>query len=61
MRIDTGSIFGSVGGAVLLVCGLYSVLWGKNKEAKEESVGNDEETPDDQTKEGNILECITHH
>ncbi|KAL5843750.1 hypothetical protein ACOSQ4_009708 [Xanthoceras sorbifolium] len=55
--------WGSVGGAVLLVCGLYGVLWGKNKEEeKVKSVRNDEENPDeDQIKEGNILECITHH
>lgn len=33
----------SVGGAVLLVVGLYSVLWGKNKEAK--TVTNDEQNP----------------
>ncbi|GMN48465.1 hypothetical protein TIFTF001_017632 [Ficus carica] len=28
--------WGSVGGAILLVAGLYSVLWGKNKEEEEE-------------------------
>ncbi|XP_044510333.1 WAT1-related protein At1g43650-like isoform X1 [Mangifera indica] len=36
--------WGSVAGAVLLVVGLYSVLWGKNKEAK--TVTNNEENPE---------------
>ncbi|KAK4843141.1 hypothetical protein QYF36_004497 [Acer negundo] len=50
--------WGSVGGAVLLVVGLYSVLWGKNKEEDMvKSVRNDEENQDDQTQK----ECITHH
>ncbi|XP_059630489.1 WAT1-related protein At1g43650-like [Cornus florida] len=40
---------GSVCGALLLIGGLYSVLWGKNKEAKI-SEPNDE----------NVLECVTH-
>ncbi|KAJ0024387.1 hypothetical protein Pint_07937 [Pistacia integerrima] len=47
---------GSVGGAVLLVVGLYSVLWGKKKE-EGKSVTNDEENPE--TKEETILESAT--
>lgn len=44
-----------VGGAVLLVVGLYSVLWGKSKDGK--SVTNDAENPE--TKEETILESTT--
>ncbi|KAM7507895.1 hypothetical protein LguiA_018348 [Lonicera macranthoides] len=46
--------WGSVGGAVLLVGGLYSFLWGKNREAKVET-----EQKTEQIKEGISLECIT--
>lgn len=49
---------GSVGGALLLVGGLYSVLWGKNKE---EGKGETNEQKLDKPKEETILECITHH
>ncbi|XVF39084.1 hypothetical protein PTKIN_Ptkin01aG0006900 [Pterospermum kingtungense] len=47
--------WGSVGGVVLLVGGLYSVLWGKKKED-----GRNEQNPD-ANKEEIVLECITHH
>ncbi|XP_044476007.1 WAT1-related protein At1g43650 [Mangifera indica] len=47
--------WGRVGGAVLLVVGLYSVLWGKSKDGK--SVTNDAENPE--TKEETILESTT--
>ncbi|WCJ43363.1 nodulin MtN21 /EamA-like transporter family protein [Euphorbia peplus] len=46
--------WGSVGGAVLMVGGLYGVLWGKNKENK--SVISDRPC-----KEQITLESITHH
>ncbi|KAL6962487.1 hypothetical protein U1Q18_037446, partial [Sarracenia purpurea var. burkii] len=46
---------GSVLGAVLLVGGLYGVLWGKNKEGKEET----NEQKAEETKEETVLECIT--
>ncbi|XP_027092895.1 WAT1-related protein At1g43650-like [Coffea arabica] len=46
---------GSVLGAVLLVAGLYSFLWGKNKET--EIHGSEEKS--NQTKEEVALECIT--
>ncbi|XP_021285086.1 WAT1-related protein At1g43650-like [Herrania umbratica] len=49
--------WGSIGGVVLLVGGLYSVLWGKNREDGK-GVTN-EQHPD--TKEEIVLECITHH
>ncbi|XP_038884291.1 WAT1-related protein At1g43650 isoform X1 [Benincasa hispida] len=49
--------WGSVGGAILLVMGLYFVLWGKKKEdGKIETI---EQRHD--TKEETILECITTH
>ncbi|KAK7315242.1 hypothetical protein VNO77_33779 [Canavalia gladiata] len=44
---------GSVGGTILLVVGLYSVLWGKNKES-----GKEEKLEAGQTKEETKLECI---
>ncbi|EOY16716.1 Nodulin MtN21 /EamA-like transporter family protein isoform 2 [Theobroma cacao] len=47
----------SIGGVVLLVGGLYSVLWGKKREDGK-GVTN-EQNPD--TKEETVLECITHH
>ncbi|GLT62614.1 hypothetical protein SLA2020_352360 [Shorea laevis] len=50
--------WGSVGGAVLLVTGLYGVLWGKKKEEKM-SVETNGQNLD--AKEEIILECITHH
>ncbi|KAB1220847.1 hypothetical protein CJ030_MR3G023985 [Morella rubra] len=49
--------WGSIGGAILLVGGLYIVLWGKNKEGKSESTDKQRQ----ETKEEVILECITHH
>ncbi|XP_017981077.1 PREDICTED: WAT1-related protein At1g43650 isoform X2 [Theobroma cacao] len=49
--------WGSIGGVVLLVGGLYSVLWGKKREDGK-GVTN-EQNPD--TKEETVLECITHH
>ncbi|EOY16718.1 Nodulin MtN21 /EamA-like transporter family protein isoform 2 [Theobroma cacao] len=49
--------WGSIGGVVLLVGGLYSVLWGKKREDGK-GVTN-EQNPD--TKEEIVLECITHH
>ncbi|KAJ9146129.1 hypothetical protein P3X46_028435 [Hevea brasiliensis] len=48
---------GSVGGAILLVGGLYGVLWGKNKE-EGNSVTN---VYNAETKAEIKLECITHH
>ncbi|EXC19896.1 Auxin-induced protein 5NG4 [Morus notabilis] len=50
---------GSVGGAILLVAGLYSVLWGKNKEDRSARVTN-ERIIVQQRKEEINLECITH-
>ncbi|KAA8546563.1 hypothetical protein F0562_002698 [Nyssa sinensis] len=47
--------WGSVCGAILLVGGLYSVLWGKSKEGKSET--NEQRS---ETKEETILESITH-
>ncbi|XP_034675225.1 WAT1-related protein At1g43650 isoform X1 [Vitis riparia] len=49
--------WGSVGGAVLLVVGLYCVLWGKNREDGK-SVTNEQRQ---ESKEEIVLECITHH
>ncbi|KAK2979596.1 hypothetical protein RJ640_020088 [Escallonia rubra] len=46
---------GSVFGAILLVGGLYGVLWGKNKEVKTEA--NEEQA---EMKEETTLECIVH-
>ncbi|XP_012066011.2 WAT1-related protein At1g43650 isoform X1 [Jatropha curcas] len=48
--------WGSVGGAILLVGGLYGVLWGKNKE-EAKSVTNEQVA---ETNEEITLECITH-
>ncbi|KAI3875474.1 hypothetical protein MKW92_051147 [Papaver armeniacum] len=49
--------WGSIVGALLLIGGLYSVLWGKNKE--ELTNTNEEEIKDDEkTKEANELESI---
>ncbi|CAK9154157.1 unnamed protein product [Ilex paraguariensis] len=47
--------WGSVCGAVLLVVGLYGVLWGKNREVKTET---NEQTPE--IKGETELKCITH-
>ncbi|XP_057443405.1 WAT1-related protein At1g43650 [Lotus japonicus] len=47
---------GSIGGTILLVIGLYSVLWGKNKEGVK--VVNHEVG---QVKEETRLECIIQH
>ncbi|KAK7380486.1 hypothetical protein VNO78_32997 [Psophocarpus tetragonolobus] len=52
--------FGSIGGTILLVVGLYSVLWGKSKESIKEGVkGENKEA--EQTKEETRLECIVQH
>ncbi|KAI9078659.1 hypothetical protein K1719_039408 [Acacia pycnantha] len=55
--------WGSVGGALLLAVGLYSVLWGKNREClKQESHHqDDEEDISDSKVEDTTLECITKH
>ncbi|KAJ7969816.1 WAT1-related protein [Quillaja saponaria] len=45
---------GSVGGTILLVVGLYSVLWGKNRESLKVEAHQDKQ----ETKEETILECI---
>ncbi|XVF64308.1 hypothetical protein PTKIN_Ptkin09bG0158500 [Pterospermum kingtungense] len=50
--------WGSVGGVVLLVGGLYSVLWGKKREDGKR-VGNEQDA--DTNQEEIVLECITHH
>ncbi|QCD94562.1 WAT1-related protein [Vigna unguiculata] len=47
---------GSVGGTILLVVGLYSVLWGKSKESVKV-----ENLQPQQTKEETRLECIVQH
>ena len=52
--------YGSVGGTVLLVVGLYSVLWGKIKESVKEGVKG-ENLEVEQTKEETRLECIVKH
>ncbi|KAA3453740.1 WAT1-related protein isoform X1 [Gossypium australe] len=49
--------WGSVAGVVLLVGGLYSVLWGKKKE--DEKMVTNEQNPGT-NKEEIVLECITH-
>ncbi|KAB2083242.1 hypothetical protein ERO13_A05G243400v2 [Gossypium hirsutum] len=49
--------WGSVAGVVLLVGGLYSVLWGKKKE--NEKMVTNEQNPGT-NKEEIVLECITH-
>ncbi|KAL1357723.1 hypothetical protein HN51_009604 [Arachis hypogaea] len=48
--------WGSIGGTILLVVGLYSVLWGKSKESVERKNLEVEEV--EQIKEENRLECI---
>jgi len=48
--------YGSVGGTILLVVGLYSVLWGKSKESVKV-----ENLQPQQTKEETRLECIVQH
>lgn len=47
--------WGSIGGTVLLVLGLYSVLWGKNKEGV---IVKEENIEDGQAKAGTKLECV---
>ncbi|KAA8537897.1 hypothetical protein F0562_027523 [Nyssa sinensis] len=49
--------WGSVCGALLLVGGLYSFLWGKNKEAKKETNEQKAETKE----ESPPLECVSVH
>ncbi|KAF3445513.1 hypothetical protein FNV43_RR10689 [Rhamnella rubrinervis] len=55
--------WGSIGGAILLVGGLYSVLWGKNKEEFGQNAASGmQHQGQDQIKGDIILEqCITHH
>ncbi|KAL5560117.1 hypothetical protein UlMin_036328 [Ulmus minor] len=50
--------WGSIGGAILLVGGLYGVLWGKNNEEYQRTTKTSEQRQD--CKEEIILECITH-
>nr|AFK36430.1 unknown [Medicago truncatula] len=47
--------WGSIGGTVLLVLGLYSVLWGKNKEGV---IVKEENFEDGHAKAGTKLECV---
>ncbi|KAG5066477.1 hypothetical protein JHK86_010208 [Glycine max] len=49
-----------VGGTVLLVVGLYIVLWGKSKESVKEGVKGDN-LEVEETKEETRLECIVQH
>ncbi|KAF7821963.1 WAT1-related protein [Senna tora] len=49
--------WGSVGGTILLVVGLYSVLWGKNRESLEEKRHEKGEAILEETR----LECIIKH
>lgn len=51
--------WGSVGGVVLLVGGLYSVLWGKKREDGKRV--RNEQIADTNKEEEVALECITHH
>ncbi|KAL9359028.1 hypothetical protein Peur_047151 [Populus x canadensis] len=51
--------WGSAGGDVLLMGGLYCVLWGKKREEDRKSVTTDEQNTE--TKEKITLECITSH
>ncbi|OMP09161.1 Drug/metabolite transporter [Corchorus olitorius] len=51
--------WGSFGGVVLLVGGLYSVLWGKNREERKRVTN--EQNQDSPKEEQIVLECITHH
>ncbi|KAH9691708.1 WAT1-related protein [Citrus sinensis] len=55
--------WGSVGGAVLLVGGLYSVLWGKNREERiNKIVGNDNDEENPEGKEEITMEStINNH
>ncbi|XVE55156.1 hypothetical protein DITRI_Ditri03aG0137400 [Diplodiscus trichospermus] len=50
--------WGSVGAVVLLVGGLYIVLWGKKRD---DAKGVRNEQNPDANKEEIVLECITHH
>ncbi|XP_042492883.1 WAT1-related protein At1g43650-like [Macadamia integrifolia] len=52
--------WGSVGGAILIVVGLYSVLWGKKKEKEVETSVTNEPRRRNEDKEEIRLECITH-
>jgi len=52
-------LYGSAGGDVLLMGGLYCVLWGKKREEDRKSVTTDEQNTE--TKEKITLECITSH
>jgi len=48
--------YGSVAGTILLVVGLYSVLWGKSKDGVK-----GENLEAEQTKEETRLECLVQH
>lgn len=52
-------LYCSVGGVVLLVGGLYSVLWGKKREDGKRV--RNEQIADTNKEEEVALECITHH
>lgn len=49
--------YGSVGGTIMLVVGLYIVLWGKKRESEKGQSREDIE----ETKEETRLECITQN
>ncbi|KAK4253118.1 hypothetical protein QN277_010934 [Acacia crassicarpa] len=51
--------WGSIGGMILLVSGLYAVLWGKNKESKKERRSNETENTRRQSKEDNNNDTTT--
>ncbi|KAI3912964.1 hypothetical protein MKW98_019317 [Papaver atlanticum] len=50
--------WGSIAGALLLIGGLYSVLWGKNKEELTNTTTEEDIENDEKTKEANELELI---
>ncbi|KAI3830902.1 hypothetical protein MKX03_027962 [Papaver bracteatum] len=50
--------WGSIAGALLLIGGLYSVLWGKNKEELTNTTTEEDKENDEKTKEANELESI---
>ncbi|KAI3978735.1 hypothetical protein MKX01_015910 [Papaver californicum] len=50
--------WGSIAGALLLIGGLYSVLWGKNKEELTNTTTEEEIKNDEKTKEANEPESI---
>ncbi|KAI3906816.1 hypothetical protein MKW98_004849 [Papaver atlanticum] len=50
--------WGSIAGALLLIGGLYSVLWGKSKEELTNTTTEEDRENDEKTKEANELELI---